>query len=154
MGKSLKRTAKKIARAIAPVLLMDEFAIAKPNADVITADTVAAKIHNPFVGRFSGMRVTDYQNHVFECNVVDMQTNDELAANFTREFPMSSTVRRHGGKFPSGSYMDGVRNSYNTGKHGCEKPSTPSPKIIINGDGQRVVDPTWAKRWTPEPDGD
>ena len=150
MGKSLKRTTKKIARAIAPVLLMDEFAIAKPNADVITADTVAAKIHNPFVGRFSGKRVADYQNWVFECNVVDMRTNDELAENFTREHPMSSTVRRHGGKFPSDAYMDGVRNSYNTGKHGCEKPDTPSPKIIINKNGERVVDKTWAKRWTPE----
>ena len=144
--KMVKRSTKTTVATVAR--LVDQFKIQNPNAEMVTVETVADKKHNRFVGRYSCKRVSDFQNFVFECNVTDMLTNDEIVDVLTIEHPQSSAVVANGGTFPI-DHIDGMRTLYNRGAHGNKMPTTLSPKFEISKNGERFIDEKWKTKNQP-----
>ena len=128
--------------------MVDQFKIANPNAELVTAETVKSKKHNRNHGQFSGHGVTKFQNFVFDCNVTDMLTNAEIVDVLTTEHPQSSVVVANGGTFPI-EKIDGMRTLYNRGAHGNKLPTTLSPKFEIAKNGERVIDQKWKTKNQP-----
>ena len=136
MGKRIKRAIVKTARrAVDAVttLLMDRPAIDNATNPAPTPETVAADPGSRNRGRFTNRRVVDYQNWVFECNATDHQTDDVIAANFTREHPMSSVVVAHGGSFPV-RYITNMRTQYNRGRHSNVAPTVALARYDKHGE--------------------
>ena len=143
MTKRIKRAIAKTARrAVDTVatLLMDQPSIDHAGNPAPTAATVASGEHNPRVGRFTGWGIARYQNWVFECNATDHQSDDAIAANFTREHPRSALVVKNGGTFPVTGpngrphYIRGMRAQFNAGKHANVAPVTPLARYDANGE--------------------
>ena len=143
MTKRIKRAIAKTARrAVDTVatLLMDQPSIDHAGNVAPTAATVASGEHNPRVGRFTGMGIAAYQNWVFACNATDHQSDDAIAANFTREHPRSALVVKNGGTFPVTGpngrphYIRGMRSQYNAGRHHNVAPATPLSRYDANGE--------------------
>ena len=148
MKTALKRTGTNAATAIAR--LCDKFLVANADAPDVTVDTVNAGA-NPRSGRYSGLPVARFQQWVMSCSADgDMLTDVEMAKIFTVEFPRSNVVVNNTDQFPV-NYLTNMRTQYNSGSHSgmTKRPDKPCPKIIIV-DGQRIIDPTWAKKYDPK----
>jgi hypothetical protein len=124
MAKRIKRATRNVA-VTTTALIIDQWVITSPDAPMpdIKRDGSSARLH----GRFSGLRATNYQNRTLEMNRIDQRTDAEMAANWTREFPISDVVTGHAGSFPVG-HVNGQRGTYNRGSSGKPAPSHPVPQ--------------------------
>ena len=138
MGRIKRNVKRRIDTVVA--LLMDQPSIDHAANPAPTAATVASGEHNPRVGRFTGMGIAAYQNWVFTCNATDHQSDDAIAANFTREHPRSALVVKNGGTFPVTGpngrphYIRSMRSQFNAGKHANVAPASPLPRYDANGE--------------------
>lgn len=136
--RAIKRTDKTSVDAV-PVLLMDQPSIDHADNPAPTAETVASGATPRNRGRFTGRGITDYQNFVFACNATDHQSDDAIAANFTREHPRSDVVVKNGGTFPvvgpggKPYYIRTMRSQYNRGRHTNVAPATPLARYDDHG---------------------
>jgi hypothetical protein len=138
-----KKTRKLVKRpnnvaVTAPALTIDKWVMANPDAPMpdVKRDGSSARLH----GRYSGLRATDYQNRTLNMNRIDQRIDAELAANWTREFPISDVVTGHAGSFPVG-HVNGQRGTYNRGSNGKPAPSYPVPQWKLSDPS----DPTSAR---------
>jgi hypothetical protein len=79
-----------------------------------------------YTGRTSGLSVTKFQNQSIETNRKRKLTDEALAQEWKREFPNAKADY-------TADTVRGVRNLYNLGKHGNDKPSTPVPAYDDSG---------------------
>ena len=156
MAKRIAKTVKNIAVALRGAITkrIDRHRLANPDAIKPTDATNATGATNKNVGRYSKLRVADYQNDVFKCIADgDRMTDQQIAQYFTDEFPTSHVVvSTNGAKNPiagvyPGAYITGDRRKYNTGRHGNAVPTTPSPRCITDHKtGNVIVDPKWSHK--------
>lgn len=76
-----------------------------------------------FIGRTSGLSVTKYQNKTLADNLKRKLNDEQLAADWRKEFPNARATY-------DANTVRGVRSVYNRGKHGNEAPRTPTPEYI------------------------
>lgn len=145
-----------------PTVAKAKIAKAKATPSTPTADkTPAAKADAPAekrsgvnIGKVSGMRVMAYQDHTFEINDQPGRrlTNDELAADWRKEFPESKAVKA--GRI-TGEMVAAVRSLYNRGTGGHGTPGqirNSQPYENVNGQRVKVAAPTRkAAEPTPAP---
>ena len=88
-----------------------------------------------YTGRKSGLGVTKYQNQSIESNRKRKLTDEQLAHEWRDEFPNAKADY-------TAETVRGVRNLYNLGKHGNDKPSNPVPQFDDAGQAM----PFWGER--------
>lgn len=81
-----------------------------------------------FIGKTSGMSVTKYQNKTLADNLKRHLSDEQLAADWRKEFPNARAEY-------TAETVRGVRSVYNRGKHGNDVPRTPTPEYI-DGEAQ------------------
>lgn len=91
---------------------------------------------NRFVGKTTGLGVLEYQNQSLENNRKAKKTDEQLAAEWRKEFPMAKAY--------TAEDVAGVRNSYNKGKHGNVAPV--EAKRIPEFDDAGEAKPFWGER--------
>lgn len=101
-------------------------ATAKPVAKAAKAATKEEK-KSRFIGITSGLGVTAYQNESLEKNRKAKKTDEQLAADWRREFP--NAIARY-----TAETVSGVRGLYNKGKHGNDAPDEPLRAYDESGD--------------------
>lgn len=110
---------------------------AKASKPVITGEPKAKKEKvvkiSKYKGATTGMRVMEYQDTTFAANVKAMLTDEELAANWQKEFPNAV-------KFTT-THVGGARRDYNNGTHskGFSRPAAPLAEVIVDGGKKRFV---------------
>ena len=157
MGKKIAKLAKNIAVSFAPLgavtTLIDRHRVSNPDAVKPTDATNATGATNMRIGRYSGMRVADYQNDIFASIANGDRMTDAMIAQYcTNEFPTSAVVVGTSAKNPVANsfpvdYIPSMRRKYNTGRHGNPTPTTLSPRCVTDiKSGAVVVDPKWSHK--------
>jgi len=80
-----------------------------------------------FIGRTSGLSVLKYQNESLERNRKQRLTDEQLAADWRREFPGARATYTE-------ATVAGVRGAYNRGAHGADAPRNPVPQFDASGE--------------------
>ena len=155
MAKRIVKTVKNIAVKITASLTKraDRHRVNNPDAIKPTDATKASGVTNMRIGRYSGMRVADFQNDLFRCIADGDRITDKMFAQYcTDEFPTSAVVVGTSAKnpianaFPVG-YITSMRRDYNMGRHGNPTPTKLSPRCITDvKSGAVIVDPKWSHK--------
>jgi len=127
-----KSKVTKVAPASVPVATAKAAKATTAQAEKVT--NIAA---SKYKGITTGMRVMEYQDATFAANMKAMLTDEELVADWRREFPnaVAFTV----------NHLAGARRDYNNGRHSknAAKPATPLGGYVIVA-GKRVAAATVA----------
>ena len=155
MAKRIVKSVKNIAVKITASLTKraDRHRVNNPDAIKPTDATNASGVTNMRIGRYSGMRVADFQNDMFTCIANGDRITDAMFAQYcTVEFPTSAVVVGTSAKnpiansFPVG-YITSMRRDFNMGRHGNAVPVKFSPRCITDvKSGLVVVDPKWSHK--------
>lgn len=123
----MKVQKKSAVKKVAPVAA-DAAPAKTTKAEKATVTDIKA---SKYKGVTTGMRVMEYQDSTFAANVKAMLTDEELAANWRKEFPeaVAFTV----------NHVTGARRDYNNGRH-SKAYSRPEKQLdaVVLVDGKRV----------------
>lgn len=127
---TIKKTSIKKVKKVNPAASVEA-------APAVTGEPKAKKVREPKASKYrgvtSGMRVMEYQDATFTANAKAMKTDEELAADWRREFPNAVAFTT--------SHVGGARRDYNKGTHAkaTPKPATPLAQVIMDGTKRRFV---------------